>query len=373
MGIFRQRALNALTDAEKLNEPFRLVPKNYWTLLGSLSILSLSVILWSIFGRIPIRIAGRGVLINQDGIRTIQSETPGRIKNIVGNVGDCFPANTILAEITPLDEKLEENENRERLSEMIELDKLEEAMGQRRVKLLEADIERVKGLVEIGAISIDEISTRRRQLSSLKDNLLSRDSQRSQQITREKARINSIQDKVYNASNIRLLEDSCISDRSKQIGDFVQPGEVILTVTLAQDNPELESLVYFDLKDGKRLKVGQPVKITPSTTKRQRHGAISGNITRINQIPIRKEALLSKLGRNTLVESIHQGVNKPMIEAFTTLNRDPNTISGYDWGGGSGPNIQLTPGTSTIARVIVEQRAPISYVIPLLRDLTGIY
>jgi hypothetical protein len=48
-------------------------------------------------------------------------------------------------------------------------------------------------------------------------------------------------------------------------------------------------------------------------------------------------------------------------------------VSGYDWGGGPGPDLQLTAGTPTEVRVLVEERRPISYVIPILRDLTGIY
>jgi hypothetical protein len=57
----------------------------------------------------------------------------------------------------------------------------------------------------------------------------------------------------------------------------------------------------------------------------------------------------------------------------TSLQRDPHTPSGYDWGGGTGPDLQLSAGTTTEVSVMVEDRQPISYVIPLLRDLSGIY
>ena len=38
-----------------------------------------------------------------------------------------------------------------------------------------------------------------------------------------------------------------------------------------------------------------------------------------------------------------------------------------------GPNLNLSSGTTTSISVIVEERAPISYVIPLLRNMSGIY
>jgi HlyD family secretion protein len=65
--------------------------------------------------------------------------------------------------------------------------------------------------------------------------------------------------------------------------------------------------------------------------------------------------------------------NQPLIEAVTSLQRDPRTKSGFDWGGGPGPNLTLSPGTGTEVSVLVEYRQPISYVIPLLRDISGIY
>ena len=57
----------------------------------------------------------------------------------------------------------------------------------------------------------------------------------------------------------------------------------------------------------------------------------------------------------------------------TRLRRSASTYSGYDWGGGDGPRLKLSAGTSTQVRVLVEQRQPISYLVPILRDLSGIY
>ena len=36
---------------------------------------------------------------------------------------------------------------------------------------------------------------------------------------------------------------------------------------------------------------------------------------------------------------------EPLIEVVTSLQRDPRSRSGYDWGGGAGPDLVLTAGT----------------------------
>lgn len=153
----------------------------------------------------------------------------------------------------------------------------------------------------------------------------------------------------------------------------MQPGSTLFTIQTRTGSKQLESLAFFPARDGKRLAIGQQVRVSPTTTKQQRHGGIEGTITKINALPVRDDAVVKRLGVKSLLESVRGPQDAPLIEVSTSLKRDADTISGYDWGGGEGPNIQITAGTTTNVRVLVEERRPISYVIPILRDLTGIY
>ena len=147
----------------------------------------------------------------------------------------------------------------------------------------------------------------------------------------------------------------------------------MFTLQSQLDENTLESLVFFPAKDGKRLKLGQRTRVSPTTTKQQRHGGIEGTITKIRMLPIRDDAIVKRLGVKSLLDSVRSQQSEPLIEVSTTLERDPSTPSGYNWGGSTGPRMQLSEGTTTKVRVLVEERRPISYVIPILRDLTGIY
>ena len=93
----------------------------------------------------------------------------------------------------------------------------------------------------------------------------------------------------------------------------------------------------------------------------------------IRRLPVSDKALIKRLGLESLLDAVRVEPRGPLIEVKTSLMRDPGAISGYDWGGGPGPAIQLSAGTPTNVRVLVEERRPISYVIPILRDLSGIY
>ena len=63
----------------------------------------------------------------------------------------------------------------------------------------------------------------------------------------------------------------------------------------------------------------------------------------------------------------------PAIQVLATLNPDPETYSGYAWSSSSGPPLEFSSGTTLQARVVVEERAPITFLLPILREYTGVY
>jgi HlyD family secretion protein len=47
-------------------------------------------------------------------------------------------------------------------------------------------------------------------------------------------------------------------------------------------------------------------------------------------------------------------------------------VSGYQWSSSRGPDVVISSGTTASGRVAVVQRAPITYVVPSLRELGGL-
>ena len=60
------------------------------------------------------------------------------------------------------------------------------------------------------------------------------------------------------------------------------------------------------------------------------------------------------------------------ILVYGDLTPDESTPSGYAWSSSTGPALRLTPGTTTRVRVVVEQRSPLSFILPILRESTGV-
>lgn len=373
MSLFRKTALDALSTPEQLNQPLQLLRPTQWMLLIALGSFSLTMLLWSIFGKIPVRISGKGVLIQPNGLTVVQSETSGQVLNVTTRVGDCLEQGELMARIDPVSQEIEIKAAKIRLSQMIGQDSAQDGLGDQQLQQLQSDIERVRHLSASGALSTDEINRRNRKLIQLRYDIKAANSRREQSIQEQKNQIIARQEEIERTSIIRAPVSGCVVDRGIHAGEVVQSGSTLFTIQNDTEPRNLESLVFFPARDGKRLEVGQRVRVSPTTTKQQRHGGIEGEITKVNVLPIRDDAIIKRLGVKSLLESVRGPQAAPLIEVSTSLQRDPNTVSGYDWGGGEGPDIRITAGTTTNVRVLVEERRPISYVIPILRDLTGIY
>jgi len=374
--MFRQKALDALNNPEKLDQPFQLIRPTFWALLISLSGFTIFIVLWSIFGRIPVRISGKGFLVEANTAQNLQAEQAGRLASYLVKPGDCIKKGDVVAKIDPGDFELKTDKLKGELSALKAQNLVENNLAKRQFEIANNDLNRLLPYRGNGAISEQTFIEKEGVLQQLRARLESERNNRNNLILNKQLEFDSTLKEESSKTSIRSPRNGCVSDVTSQIGQYIQPGASILELADSGSNTQLDSLAYFSPSDGKRIKVGQSVKITPTTTKAQRHGGIEGKVLSVKELPVSKESLMIRLGSASIVDSIFSGSQNqsvPLIEVRTSLRKDLKTYSGYYWGGGNGPDLKLTPGTPTELRILVEARQPISYLIPLLRDLSGIY
>ncbi|HGY5559036.1 MAG TPA: biotin/lipoyl-binding protein, partial [Prochlorococcus sp.] len=139
---------------------------------------SLSILLWSIFGRLPVRIEGRGVLMRTESLQLIQSETTGRIKDLKVKVGDCVKQGTSLALIEPVKLELEEKKAKEQLKALIANDARLDLIAIQREKELRKATSRWEIAFQEGLISPADWEEKKQKLYELLYTLESSNTQR---------------------------------------------------------------------------------------------------------------------------------------------------------------------------------------------------
>ncbi len=93
-------------------------------------------------------------------------------------------------------------------------------------------------------------------------------------------------------------------------------------------------------------------------------------MTNISAFPVTQQGAASLVGNPDILPGVMtQG---PHLAVFTELQPDSSTFNGYRWSSSQGPQLKITPETTTAVRITVEERAPITFVLPILKSWTGL-
>jgi len=154
------------------------------------------------------------------------------------------------------------------------------------------------------------------------------------------------------------------------VGQIVTAGQRLGSIETEDPAGKLLSVAYFGVSDGKKIEPGMDVRITPATVERERYGSIVGKVVTVSPFPVTTEAVTNVVGNAEVAQSLSGGGSK--IEVFAELSSNPSTVSGYTWTSGKGPEVKITAGTTGAIRATIEYRRPITFVIPILRQWSGV-
>ncbi|MBO7516540.1 MAG: NHLP bacteriocin system secretion protein, partial [Spirochaetia bacterium] len=149
-------------------------------------------------------------------------------------------------------------------------------------------------------------------------------------------------------------------------GSYVAPGSTVAIVEpYLTDGETLRAVMYFPVKDGKRVKRGMNIAVIPTTTKQEEYGFIQGIVTSVSDFPVSPQYLQTVMQNPVLAQSFT--AESSPIEVRISMVPDPTTETGFKWSSSRGPNDTLTPGISTTGFVIVRSQRPIEMIVPLIK------
>ncbi|MBR8833622.1 MAG: NHLP bacteriocin system secretion protein [Stigonema ocellatum SAG 48.90 = DSM 106950] len=228
-------------------------------------------------------------------------------------------------------------------------------------------LENINNITQIKA-ELEKLNTRSKQLEQ--NNLEATNTEKNQ-IQELQQAIARLQKEVADNSTIKSPHAGCIVEITATVGQYVNPGTRLGRLQTTGSAREMMSVTYFTVEDGKKIRPGMQILMTPDTVKRTRFGGIIGEITEVSPFAVTSEGATSVVGNPEVVQKL-MGEGGGKIEALARLKLDPKTFSGYKWSSTHGPKLEISPGTTTTVRVTVEERSPITFVLPILREWSGL-
>ena len=412
---FRAVALQRAASPEQLDHLVSITRPFDWIMVFVICVALVAALTWGIVGRVPTRAAGEGILVSGGG-RVVEaaSAAAGRLSTISVMVGDHVTQGQPIAEIIQTDiqqryagavEVFHESERqhtdliakteRELASKAQNFAKLEAAFNQvikatdQRIDYLTVDVKNLEDLLAKGYTTRRNVEDRRRELTDaqqrkedtqneilkLRSQKTDLETQRERETQQSEFSLNDARRQMDAAAGLLNQNTQIISPIEGRVLEMkVSAGAVLAVgtpvVAIESEGEKLEALIYIPAERGKNVKVGMPVRIEPSTVKREEFGTMVGTVVTISDFPMTPQGMSAVLHNENLVSRFSK--EGAAYAATVSLEQDPESVSGYRWAVGKGPPIRLTSGTLTRAEITTRRQRPIDLVVPLFRRLTGI-
>jgi len=416
--IFRKVSLEGLSSPEQLDLLMRVTTPKGWVALLAIIILLVCAILWSLFGSIPTKVSGQGILIKTGGVFEVVTTSQGVVKGVYFQPGDIIKKGQVIArldqqeiliKINDIEEVLLELRNeRERVEKFgaKEMGLEYEAINQQRIdtkssidilsgqiEYHEENVKSQKKLLADGLITKkqllkaeSDLSNIRLEIKKLTGKIRELDIQVLQikekknqklltldrQINDSQRKLNSLLNHLKKSENVISPHTGKVLEVSVEAGMIVNKGATVILIELIGNQiKNLSTVLYYKAHVGKKIKQGMKVQIGLSTVKQEEFGFLIGIVTSVSDYPSTPQTMMKTLKNESLVKSLSMG-GAP-ISVFADLIPSPTTPSGYRWSSSKGPDITIATGTLCMATVTVSVQKPITLIIPLFKKyLLGI-
>lgn len=192
---------------------------------------------------------------------------------------------------------------------------------------------------------------------------------RDQALADVKARLELARSRLELAANVKSPEDGLIVEVMTVRGNVIDEGRPVASAERL--DRRLEVAVFVPAPEGKKIKPGMQIEVTPSTVKREEHGYMRGVVRSVIAFPSSDEAMLRLIPNQAIVGELRRGSVR--VQVVGDLEEDSATPSGFRWSSGAGPDLKMHSGTMCECAITVREQPPITLVLPSLCKALGIY
>lgn len=414
--IFRQVALDRLSSPEQLDRLITLASPVGWAALAAIAAVLAAVVAWGVFGTVPTRVEGQGILVLRGGqVFDAAAPSAGTLASVAAigtavNKGDTVArlddtqlgqdlrhAQTVLQEqqqqLAELSARFDREIAARQKVDAQQRDNLNDIIrsAEQRRTFYASEMSGDEAIAEKGFITRRFVQETRQLMETAEQDAqrarndllrigadeLDQTDRRDQEVWHQQEAVNTAR-RAVEELQIKLDGDTRIvspiaghvTEIKAAVGTVVAPGRPVVSIEKGGGDAGLELMLYVPPEQGKTVAPGMEVRIAPATVKREEFGTLTGRVRDISEFPISPEGMQAALGNPELVKAFTaQGAP---YAAHVRLAADAASPSGYKWSTGKGPPQKLSAGTTASAEVTVRTQSPMSLVLPLLREQTGI-
>ena len=334
-------------------ERIAVIPPAMRMAAASATIVVLAALVWAVFGSVPTRVEGSGVVLaDREGNFAIAAVSGGPVMHVLVRPGDQVKAGTPVAVVEQkllsvrIDNasaelrQLQTNLEALKAAHAKQIEASDEGM-RRQIKAIEEQVakysvlrERLEELVgnyrklrDKGLISENQLIAKQEQFDQIalsladaaakrvlvqlvaetkRDDLFEMQRLRQVEVDLKRAEIDRLKAEMTVGTTITSPIVGVIREVRVGLGDVVTPGAVVATVGQDRDGYfQLVALLKGDAR--KRVVAGMDAQVVPDTVKRQEYGSMRGRVSRVSSEDVSDEDLDRILHNRQLTKSLFGG------------------------------------------------------------------
>ena len=412
--IFRKSSIDRLSSPEELDQVIRISIGGNWAALLAIFLFCAGASVWAMTSSLPTTAIGSGMIVRTGGVLNVVARGSGVVQSIDVVVGQHVNAQQVVATIAQpsladrvrgmkdalteialkrqRDLKLKDDEIKMRIEALSrQRVNTERSIGElgEQARLAGEQIPVMEQLFSRGLVTNQQVIAARQKLVEVNGQAEDRKAQLKQlaaqqfELQTQTAALESEirldvanrQRDIASATRELTMQETVTTPYGGEVLEVkVSPGGMVAAsvpmLSIQPDSDILEVLIYVSSLQAKDIRVGMDARISPSTVKREEYGFMWGKVAFVADYP----ATTASLMRNFQNEQLVQGLSArgPVTEVRVAPERDARTSSGFRWSSVGGPPIKISSGTITSAEIVTETRAPITLVVPILRQKFGL-
>lgn len=395
-----------------LMKSIAITPPIYKLVLIAIVVICIIASVWGLFGSIPQRVQGIGMINTVSGVDAITPLVSGRITELKVELDDTLKEGDIIAvleqpelksSIDQLKYSIESLKQTNKISSKsisvsskikkesynLEIERLNYSLNEvnENIEFFNKKLKEEKEIYEKGLITYSQYFATKQQLESYEINKIEIQEQiklselkmreanignelnnlsKIEQIGLLELQLENLTSTYEKASLITAVRTGYISALNVQEGDLVSPDVIIALITDTY-NQELSYVLnlYVPFNSNATISEGMDVDIQIFSVDPYLHGYLNGKVKRVGQYMANSQGLFNTLGNQDLVESLEAKGGVYSVEVELVV--DPNTYTGYSWSNGEGPQTKVHPGQLCLAYVDVKVKAPLDLILPIFK------
>ena len=392
-----------------------LIPPYHLLLAAALAVIMLVAAVWSVAGSIRTTAKGEGIIARRgQQVIPVQTSGNGRVLEVLVKAGDrvnkgqiiiridqrSLDHNIYLAEQRLAQMKTDLAESEKRFDEEIAahkrntriqleaiekttrvakslLAKLKELLHKERelarkralpeVKVLEqqAEVERIHSEIADYKVQTSQI---RSDATDFRRKIADTRSQMRMRVQDQSRKLAELKNRRSLGGKVTASASGVVEGIRVRVGEIVEPDDVLATISTG--GPGYELLAFLAPGEGSRVSEGMDASIVPASVQKAQYGSMRGKVESISEGPV-SLAVINVSVQNEKLAAYFSQAGPPYMSRIA-LSQNAANPSGFDWWIGRGTPFPISLGSLAAVEITLEEQAPITLIIPALRQTLGI-